>query len=86
MVHALKGRGRQISRVREQVPLALNLFLLVCGGDGMYMLHTCVCRCACMFEYVYRSEDNVRNFPLLFSSFFVSHGLSLNLELSHWLA
>lgn len=40
-----------------------------------------------MFEYVFRSEINVRNFPISVSRFFIcfsvlflSHGLSLNLE------
>lgn len=46
-----------------------HLILLVCWWWWWY-IHV-VCRYACMFEYVFRSEINVRNFPISFSRFFI---------------
>lgn len=63
------------------------ILAVVVGGDGMYMLHNCVYRCACMCaQYVMKPEVSVGNFPLLFFSCVRVHvHVSLNLELTYWL-
>lgn len=67
----------QVSRVGSRHPIRANhlsgpqsysFSLVVVVMVYVYVMH--MCRYACMFEYVFRSEINVRNFPISFSRFF----------------